>query len=308
MAWVRLDDRFPQHPKVIGLSHEAFRLCVSAFCYSSLYQTDGKLLHVCLDNVIANCVHGVEDHQQVLEIIKELVSAGLWEEHPGYYFIHDFFDYNISKSERLKLSEMRRKSGLKGGKANAKQLASRLLEHRSSKTEANDRSSPSPSPSGLSTTPLPPPTGASASTKKSKSKNKLDDPPGFSDFWMIYPRHIARQPAVKAWRSLDPSPELQATILKALRMQLPIFGQRDPEKIPHGATWLNAKRWQDELGGRPGNGHGSAAEDGQVTWNCKVCGEQHTGTRIEMGSTVNPNCPYQRLLDEGVDHGQSPEA
>lgn len=43
MAWIRLDDNFPEHPKIIGLSDSAFRLFISMLCYSNRYLTDGLI-------------------------------------------------------------------------------------------------------------------------------------------------------------------------------------------------------------------------------------------------------------------------
>jgi len=41
MGWVRIDDNFADHPKVIGLSDSAFRLYIEALCYSNRQLTDG---------------------------------------------------------------------------------------------------------------------------------------------------------------------------------------------------------------------------------------------------------------------------
>jgi hypothetical protein len=43
MTWVRLDDQFPDHPKVVNLSDRAFRLHVWGICYSARFLTDGLI-------------------------------------------------------------------------------------------------------------------------------------------------------------------------------------------------------------------------------------------------------------------------
>ena len=71
MGWVRLDDNFADHPKIIGLSDSQFRLYVTALCYSNRQLTDG---------FIANAVYtrmSREDDAQFL------VEAELWEEAYG---------------------------------------------------------------------------------------------------------------------------------------------------------------------------------------------------------------------------------
>lgn len=41
MTWIRIDDTLPDHPKLIGLPDNAFRLYITILCYSSRYLTDG---------------------------------------------------------------------------------------------------------------------------------------------------------------------------------------------------------------------------------------------------------------------------
>jgi hypothetical protein len=96
MGWVKLDDGFPMHPKVVSLSLEARWAYVEALCYSARYETDG----VVPSNVAAN--GPVRD---------ELVSRGLWENGPAAITIHDYLVYNLSRKERRALSKKRAKAG-----------------------------------------------------------------------------------------------------------------------------------------------------------------------------------------------------
>jgi hypothetical protein len=63
---------------------------------------------------------------------------------------------------------------------------------------------------------------------------------------MAYPRKTAKGEAGKAWRKLAPDAALQATILVALGAQTR-SEQWSKGVIPHAATWLNQRRWDDEL-------------------------------------------------------------
>lgn len=136
MSWVKLDDRFPQHPKILQISCEAFRLYITALCYSSSYQTDGKLLAGCL-RPLAETFHDALQNTGPDDWISELLQVGLWEQIENGYQIHDYLEYNLSKENRETLSETRRESGTKGGLAKAKQVASMLLEQKRSKRLAN---------------------------------------------------------------------------------------------------------------------------------------------------------------------------
>lgn len=68
---------------------------------------------------------------------------------------------------------------------------------------------------------------------------------GFERFWPEYPRKTAKQEAEKAWKKLNPSPELIETMLTALADQK-TWPQWQEGFIPHPATWLRGGRWTDE--------------------------------------------------------------
>lgn len=87
MTWVRLDDRFPSHPKVLGLSDGAFRVHVSAICYAAEYETNG---------VISSVLVRQNKWQRR---IKELVEARLWDPVDGGFVIHDYLEYNPSREQ-----------------------------------------------------------------------------------------------------------------------------------------------------------------------------------------------------------------
>ena len=76
------------------------------------------------------------------------------------------------------------------------------------------------------------------------------DASGFRDFWLQYPRRVARAQAVKAWDKLKPDAETQAQIMHDLakRKQSDQQWLKDGGAfIPHPATYLNQGRWTDEI-------------------------------------------------------------
>ena len=70
----------------------------------------------------------------------------------------------------------------------------------------------------------------------------------FGEFWKIYPRHVARVAALKAYGKALKGGASPAEILIGCRR----FAEKvardgtEAQYIPHGATWLNAARWTDE--------------------------------------------------------------
>lgn len=98
MSYVRLDDSFAQHPKVVGLSDRAFRAQVTAMCYSGFYGTDGAI------------PKGVT----TLKIASELVKAGLWEPMANGWQLHDWKDWNLTAKQWQERKQARSKAGSKG--------------------------------------------------------------------------------------------------------------------------------------------------------------------------------------------------
>lgn len=74
-------------------------------------------------------------------------------------------------------------------------------------------------------------------------------PCAFSAFWQAYPKRKSKGNAEKAWKKLSPDGALAVQILEAVaRAKASADWQREGGKfIPHPATWLNAKGWEDEL-------------------------------------------------------------
>ena len=76
---------------------------------------------------------------------------------------------------------------------------------------------------------------------------RADD--GFDAFWATYPRHTGKQDAQRAWRKLAPDADLQARMLEAVarQKQSAQWTKDGGQFIPHPATWINGRRWEDEL-------------------------------------------------------------
>lgn len=111
MTWVRLDDGFADHPKVMSLGRDRLACIgvhVAALCYCARHLTDGL--------VPASFAAQFPDR-----LVDRLVWAGLWEEADGPYgvkdfLIHDYLTYNPSRESieteraqaRLRMNNARR--------------------------------------------------------------------------------------------------------------------------------------------------------------------------------------------------------
>lgn len=70
---------------------------------------------------------------------------------------------------------------------------------------------------------------------------------GFDDFWRAYPRKTGKAQAVKAWGKLKPVDREQAVGILPEHVSYWHRAGTATQFIPHPATWLNGRRWEDEL-------------------------------------------------------------
>lgn len=71
----------------------------------------------------------------------------------------------------------------------------------------------------------------------------------FQQFWKVYPRKVAKVNALKAWIKQGCEGDLymgQAAIDNVEKRTRLKWWSKDASKIPHPASWINAKRWEDE--------------------------------------------------------------
>ena len=80
--------------------------------------------------------------------------------------------------------------------------------------------------------------------RKQRSSRDLE---GFAAWYELYPRHKGRGAAEKAWPKAVRLAVGTGALLDALRRQLPGLLAKERDLRPHPASWLNGKRWLDEV-------------------------------------------------------------
>ena len=79
----------------------------------------------------------------------------------------------------------------------------------------------------------------------------------FDLFYQNYPKKVAKQAALKSWQKLKPDDDLMAKIMRGLERwkQSTDWLKDNGQYIPYPASWLNGRRWEDEIDGevRPKN-------------------------------------------------------
>jgi len=85
MTWIKLDDTFPNNPKILPLSDKAFRLYIEGLCYANQYLTDGFLAQAVINRLDSGNAY------------QELLAAGLWLEQIDGAQIHDYCEHQTTR-------------------------------------------------------------------------------------------------------------------------------------------------------------------------------------------------------------------
>ena len=79
--------------------------------------------------------------------------------------------------------------------------------------------------------------------RETKKKVFADDK--FDAFWIAYPKKVAKEDAISAWKKIKIDDLIFAKMLKAIKDQK--LSETEKQFIPNPATWLNKKRYEDEV-------------------------------------------------------------
>ncbi len=90
MPWVRLDDKFPEHPKVEALGDSAFALYVKALCYANRNLTDGFVPTAAVRRM---------GGPHFKHSCAALMAAHLWSGARDGYTIHDYLEFQPPKEK-----------------------------------------------------------------------------------------------------------------------------------------------------------------------------------------------------------------
>jgi hypothetical protein len=84
--------------------------------------------------------------------------------------------------------------------------------------------------------------------KKEKNKDTSSSDELFAAFWRNYPRKIGKGAALKAWKKITTPSDVIEKMKEVLPRQIESnqWTKDNGQYIPHPATYLNQRRWEDE--------------------------------------------------------------
>lgn len=162
------------------------------------------------------------------------------------------------------IRKIRIEAGKMGGNPSLKRTE-KELKNTEVLLNQNEEQKPTPSSSSSKRTPYSPPKlgdecdakmepptpNAEPSPLNSPSPNRRGDDydKSFLAFWQAYPRRVGKGAAWKAWKNAGGNRPPLESLLNALALQRasPDWNRDGGKFIPHPATWLNQRRWEDEI-------------------------------------------------------------
>jgi hypothetical protein len=121
MSWVRIDDGFTDHPKIVRVGPLATILYLRALCYSARHLTDGRVPAEIAEQLCGGLAAPRRATATPRALIGLLIRERLWEKKGDDFLIHDYLLYQPSKQEALDNQEQARRIRQLGGQARASQ-------------------------------------------------------------------------------------------------------------------------------------------------------------------------------------------
>jgi len=266
MAWIEVHQSLPTHPKTLKLSnitgYEIDR-CVGKlvilWLWSLAQKEDGDLKD-CDAVIIGKAAH-ITDPAEAQTFYGALIESKFIDQ--GTFLLHDWLDY----AGRYLKAKYHTSNPSKYNKILKKHIGKpkgRLKAH-----------IPKPKPIPLPK-PLPKPQKDTQTVEDSRTgdakqlsdqireNNRTVKDPRVADkakklfdqFWVFYPKKRSKGRAEKAFQKIHPDEQLLSRMISSIgRAKTSEEWKKENGRfIPHPATWLNDKGWEDEFDGKDNGG------------------------------------------------------
>lgn len=246
MPWVRIDENALEHPKVAGLSAEAFRLWVRGLAHCQKFLTDGVITRIAW-----KAFPGASQKR-----IGELVKAGLWRRDSDRYLVHDYLKWNDSRERVLELRDAAKQ---RMRRSRSREHPANVLERTSQEVLRGVREVRDPE-------------GGTGETIAAV----------FERLYAAYPNKARRALAEQVWATLQPGADLAAVILRDVERRTQNGWARcEPRFVPQLRNYLEERQWEEAESAAT-----APADDPSVrypsAWSCSKCGEVHEGTHEQF--------------------------
>lgn len=232
-AYVPLSVAYRESERVLGVQPLAELMFVRGLAFAKEKGSGGFIGARQVRLLAADLsMYGADDG----DLVAELVAVGLWVEVDGGWLIEGWLDWNEADASRA------------GAWGNHKRW------HLDRGLVANGCPHCSIAPESHPTTPdIAPDSGEHRPRIAKEGKRKQDNntravDSEFAAWWTNYPRKVDKTDAEKAYVAARKSASAEQ-LASGLECSVNQWRRenRPTDKMPHGATWLNHKRWTDEF-------------------------------------------------------------
>ncbi len=251
--WLRLWTSMLHSRKIQELSPEIFKFWINFLCAA-------RLGNGCVSRVDLEFLTRLPS-KKCQKLIDELLNKNLITEEDGYFFPHDWEEWQFdsdNSTERVRKHRERMEKKKEESSRNGDETFHETEMERSGNGKRNSYETPPETETDTETekrfkTPPPPFSREQGAHRKTGKDPAQQYAPVFEAFWREYPRKIGKGSAYKAWGKLKPPLEICLSTLK-WQKKTDQWLRDNGQYIPHPATWLNQRRWEDEEP-QPGDSH-----------------------------------------------------
>ena len=192
MPWVRVDDGYAEHPKMLAVGPLGQALWLAGLAYCNRNLTDGFIPWAAASRLVSwEMLRRTEDGRELIWqigigtgmhgedvsnkfVVDMLIDVGLWDEVAGGYRVHDYDDYQPTKAQVMAEREAKVAAGRAGGKATAAARGAAPA-----KPTGQAKSQPVPNPK-----PVPNPVSEPLALASENARDGWDEPEGEALTWL----------------------------------------------------------------------------------------------------------------------------
>lgn len=134
MAWVRIDESFTEHPKVLAAGADAAWLFVAGLCYCNRNRTNGFIPAAALSLLSVS--------RKARALAATLVDVNLWEAADGGWEVHDYLHYQPSRADISETDTRRYTAKAEAGRLGGLASGVARRKHQGSNSEAEGQAEP----------------------------------------------------------------------------------------------------------------------------------------------------------------------
>jgi len=278
MAFARIYDGAINNPKILGLIdwRNPFCVWVWGLSYCSLQLTDGVIPFAAMPNKLA------------AKTAEQLVIAGLWTRRDDGFCVHDYLEWNSSRTQVLqkrqaakaRMAHARSRERPPAVRANVPRTFSREVLH-DHVHDPDLQNVPIKDHDSRSREQV---TNVRANNPRILALDPEESVRWFDRIYAAYPNKERKLAANEVWVALAPDLATAQAILADIQRRKSAGWVRFERRfIPHLVRFLGERQWEDD----PESIAIFEENDPDPhAWQCKKCGEIHEGSAAQRGQCL----------------------